>query len=157
MKRVLLILALAGVMASACNKETTPPEQTEAMPEKPTMTAEEMQAIQDEKARVREEIEKREAYEAAWAEKKAKEEQQMKAEMANQDFVDAQVVDGSVLGNGCGWLLQLKTGKKLVPENLPPAYREQGKRVVIKYGAGTEESECSYGKPIKIYAIEFKK
>lgn len=57
----------------------------------------------------------------------------------------ATVVDtGDVAAGGCGYLLKLEDGDKLVrPKNLPSAYMHNGYKVKVKFDADGEGGACS--------------
>ena len=62
----------------------------------------------------------------------------------DKDLMKAKVVDtGDIASGGCGYLLQLEDGGKIVrPWNLPSAYMHDGYKVKVKYDEDGEGEVC---------------
>ena len=153
MKRVFLMLVLAGVLGTACNKDNTPPAEPLDMSQ---VDDEEMQRIREDKERMRAEIEAREAKQAQWEEDKSIADKK-DAELASKlNYIPVTVVDGANM-EGCGWLLQMGNGRQLMPESVPLAYRVQGQKLWVKYTKSEQQTACQVGKAIRLIDVQHKK
>ena len=76
------------------------------------------------------------------------------AEKEAQGFVQATVVDNSGL-DGCRFMLQLQSGKKLQPLSLEEKFMKDGAKVWIKYREQKHAmSVCMAGDVVQVLAIE---
>jgi hypothetical protein len=79
------------------------------------------------------------------------------AEKEAQGFLQATVIDNTGL-DGCRFMLQLQSGKKLQPTNLEEKYLKDGKKVWVKYVIQKDAmSVCMAGDVVNITVIEERK
>ena len=147
-----LMLLLAGVLGSACNKETTPAPEPTSMSQ---VDSEEMARIREDKQRMKQELEARERKQAQWEEETAKKNAEDKAMADKLNYVKVTVIDGSAM-SGCSWVLQLDNGKQVVPEEVPLAYREQGRQLWVKYTKSNEPTTCGISKAVRLLDVQFR-
>jgi len=155
MKRVFLLLAIAGVLSTACNKKNTPPEEP-VTTDVSRMDEEELARLRQDKARMKAELDARKEIQREWEKDQAANKKETEAKLKTMQYLEVVVMDGSALA-GCSWLLQLKNGKKVNPDYIPPAHREQGKTLWVKYEATEEPTTCQQGKAVKMLDIQWQK
>lgn len=71
------------------------------------------------------------------------------------DYTKATIINYTL--DGCSWMLQLESGKKLEPKNLAQEFKKEGLQVWIKYSNYENYSFCMAGQMVTINKIAIRK